>query len=132
MVSEALFINLLSIAGKSMVWRMFLFQPQYNPVQKWQEVFRGINPAQKKKTVIAIGRQLIVDLWRLQNGRGTAQETRPGDDRRLRSLKVRRTAAHEIGALPQTPVWGEQFNGQSLWARQIFVGGRKPTVTKGF
>jgi hypothetical protein len=28
----------------------------------------------KKKAVVAIGRQLIVDLWRLQTGRVTAQE----------------------------------------------------------
>jgi len=33
---------------------------------------------------------------------------------------VRRTAADEIGALPQTPVWGEQFNGQPLWAWPTF------------
>jgi hypothetical protein len=57
-----------------MVWRMILFQPQYKPVQKWQEVLRGTNPALKKKTVVAIGRQLMVDLWRLQTGRDTAQE----------------------------------------------------------
>jgi transposase len=57
-----------------MVWRMVLFQPQYKPVQKWLEVLRGPNPAMKKKAVIAIGRQLIVDLWRLQTGRVTAQE----------------------------------------------------------
>src|ERR1700675_948684 len=57
-----------------MVWRMVLFQPQYQPVQKWQEVLKGPNPALKKKAVIAIGRQLMVDLWRLQTGRGTAQE----------------------------------------------------------
>jgi transposase len=57
-----------------MVWRMILFQPQYKPVQKWQEVLRGPNPALKKKAVIAIGRQLMVDLWRLQTGRVTAQE----------------------------------------------------------
>ena len=28
-----------------MVWRMILFQPQYKPVQKWQEALRGTNPA---------------------------------------------------------------------------------------
>jgi hypothetical protein len=43
-------------------------------VQKWQEVLRGTNPALKKKAVVAIGRQLMVDLWRLQTGRVTAQE----------------------------------------------------------
>ena len=57
-----------------MVWRMILFQPQYKPVQKWQEVLRGSNPALKKKAVVAIGRQLIVDLWRMETGRVTAQE----------------------------------------------------------
>jgi hypothetical protein len=60
--------------GLEMVWRMVLFQPQYKPVQKWQEVLRGGNPALKKKAVVAIGRQLIVDLWRLETGRVTAQE----------------------------------------------------------
>jgi len=57
-----------------MVWRMILFQPHYRPVQKWQEVLRGTNRALKKKAVVAIGRQLIVDLWRLQTGRISAQE----------------------------------------------------------
>ena len=57
-----------------MVWRMIFFQPQYKPVQKWQEVLRGSNPALKKKAVVAIGRQLIVDLWRLETARVTAQE----------------------------------------------------------
>src|SRR6202046_697777 len=57
-----------------MVWRMVLFQPQYKPVQKWQEVLKGSNPALKKKAVVAIGRQLMVDLWRLQTGRVTAQD----------------------------------------------------------
>src|SRR6201994_2801068 len=53
---------------------VMLFQPQYKPVQKWQEVLRGSNPALKKKAVVAIGRQLIVALWRLETGRVTAQE----------------------------------------------------------
>jgi transposase len=57
-----------------MVWRMVRFQPQYKPVQKWQELLKGTNRALKKKAVVAIGRQLMVDLWRLQTGRLTAQE----------------------------------------------------------
>jgi transposase len=57
-----------------MVWGMILFQPQYKPVQKWEPVLKGTNPALKKKAVIAIGRQLMVDLWRLQTGRASAQE----------------------------------------------------------
>jgi transposase len=57
-----------------MVWRIILFQPQYKPVQKWREVLQGSNRALKKKAVVAIGRQLMVDLWRLQTGRISAQE----------------------------------------------------------
>src|SRR6201987_320904 len=57
-----------------MVWRMILFQPHYPPVLKWQEVLRGTNKTLKKRAVVAIGRQLIVDLWRLQTGRSSAQE----------------------------------------------------------
>ena len=37
---------------------------------------------------------------------------------------MRLNSADEIGALPQTPVWGEQFNGPPLWAWPTFVGGR--------
>jgi transposase len=58
-----------------MVWRMIFFQSQYKPVQKWQEVLRGSNPALKKKAVVAIGRQLILDLWWLETGRVTKNST---------------------------------------------------------
>ena len=57
-----------------MVWRIIQFQPQYPPVQKWQEVLRGTNRTLKKKAAVAIGRQLMVDLWRMETGRVTAQE----------------------------------------------------------
>lgn len=57
-----------------MVWRMSLFQPEYKAVQKWREVLEGSNRGLKKKAVVAIGRQLMVDIWRLQTGRSSAQE----------------------------------------------------------
>ena len=57
-----------------MVWRMILFQPEYKAVQKWRQVLEGSNRGLKKKAVVAIGRQLIVDIWRLQTGRISAQE----------------------------------------------------------
>src|SRR5260370_10307021 len=57
-----------------MVWRMILFQPEYKGVQKWREVLEGSNRGLKKKAVVAIGRQLMVDIWRLQTGRISAQE----------------------------------------------------------
>ena len=56
-----------------MVWRIILFQPDYRPVQKWREVLKGSNRGLKKKAVVAIGRQLVVDIWRLQTGRLSAQ-----------------------------------------------------------
>jgi transposase len=57
-----------------MVWRMILFQPEYKAVQKWREVLAGSNRGLKKKAVVAIGRQLIVDIWRLQTQRISPQE----------------------------------------------------------
>jgi transposase len=57
-----------------MVWRFIRFQPQYKAVQKWRSVLQGMNRALKKKAIVAIGRQLIVDLWRLKTGRVTAEE----------------------------------------------------------
>jgi transposase len=57
-----------------MVWRIIQFQPQYPPAQKWQEVLLGTNRTLKKKAVVAIGRQLIVDLWRMQTGRLSAEQ----------------------------------------------------------
>jgi transposase len=57
-----------------MVWRIILFQPQYRGVQKWQEALRGSKRGLKKKAVVAIGRQLMVDLWRLQTGRASAEQ----------------------------------------------------------
>ena len=57
-----------------MVWRMILFQPEYKAVQKWRQVLEGSNRGLKKKAVVAIGRQLIVDIWRLQTRRIRAQE----------------------------------------------------------
>ena len=57
-----------------MVWRIILFQAQYHAVKKWKEVLAGKNRGLKKKAVVAIGRQLIVDLWRLRTGRATAEQ----------------------------------------------------------
>ena len=57
-----------------MVWRIILFQSQYQAVRKWKEVLHGKNRGLKKKAVVAIGRQLVVDLWRLQTGKATAEQ----------------------------------------------------------
>jgi hypothetical protein len=92
-----------------------LFQPQYKPVQKWQKVLQGTNPALKKKAVVAIGRQLIVDLWRLQTGRVTLPKN---------------STSMKLGLCPKPPVWGEQFNGQPLWGLVKDCRRREPRKTK--
>jgi transposase len=52
-------------------WRLLDYQPDYRPVQRWSRVFNAPtrNPAARKKAVVAIARQLAVDLWRLRTGR---------------------------------------------------------------
>ena len=58
-----------------LAWRMVRFQPRYHPVQKRLAVLaRGAKAtgAQRKKAIVAVARQLAVDLWRLHTGRCTA------------------------------------------------------------
>lgn len=56
------------------VWRLFKFQPRYRAIAKWLPVLSGlkISGARKKKIIVAIARQLAVDLWRIATGRTTA------------------------------------------------------------
>lgn len=55
-------------------WRLCRFQPQYWAVAKWRPAFaeRHLSAARKKKIIVAIARQLAVDLWRIATGRTTA------------------------------------------------------------
>lgn len=56
-------------------WRLLRFQPSYRPVAKWREAFMDqTRPGRRKKIVVAIARQLAVDLWRLATGRATAEQ----------------------------------------------------------
>jgi hypothetical protein len=57
-----------------MAWRMVQFQPDYEPIKKWYPVLTGTNKALKRKAIVAIARQLFVDIWRMRTGRITAQE----------------------------------------------------------
>jgi len=56
------------------VWRLIRLQPQYRAVAKWRDALLALRLTQtrKKKIVVAIARQLAVDLWRLATGRTTA------------------------------------------------------------
>jgi transposase len=59
-----------------LAWRTLRFQPQYPPLQRWRPVLG--NPqssgAARKKAIVAIGRRLAIDLWRINTGRSTAQK----------------------------------------------------------
>ena len=59
-----------------MVWRMIRWQPGYTALQKWAPVLNSPtpNPAAKKKAVVAIARQLAVDLWRVFTGQVEAEK----------------------------------------------------------
>lgn len=57
-----------------LAWRCVRFQPDYPPLKKWKLVL--INPkaagGAKKKAIVAVGRRLAIDLWRINTGKSTA------------------------------------------------------------
>ena len=53
-------------------WRLVRFQPQYRPVVKWRRILaKGAlaTGAARKQAIVAVARQLAVDLWRIRTGR---------------------------------------------------------------
>jgi transposase len=55
-----------------LAWRLVRFQPEYKPVVKWRRVLaKGAlaTGAARKKAIVAVARQLAVDLWRIRTGR---------------------------------------------------------------
>jgi transposase len=62
----------LRAALVELAWRLVRFQPNYKPVRKWKAVLqRGVlaTGAARKKAIVAVARQLAVDLWRIRTGR---------------------------------------------------------------
>ena len=59
-----------------LAWRTLRFQPQYRPLQRWRPVLASpqASAAARKKAIVAVGRRLAIDLWRLNTGRTTAQK----------------------------------------------------------
>jgi transposase len=58
-------------------WRLVRFQPNYNPVVKWRRILaKGAlaTGAARKKAIVAVARQLAVDLWRIRTGRISAEQ----------------------------------------------------------
>ena len=67
----------LRAALVELAWRMVRFQPCYPPVAKRMHLLgKGAKAtgAQRKKAIVAVARQLAVDLWRLNTGRCTAAQ----------------------------------------------------------
>jgi transposase len=59
-----------------LAWRMVRFQPQCKAVQKWKHVLlrAGVHSRKRKQAIVALARQLAVDLWRWQTGRVTPEQ----------------------------------------------------------
>ena len=60
-----------------LAWRMVRFQPNYPPVKKRLPILaRGAKAtgAARKKAIVAVARQLAIDLWRLNTSRATAEQ----------------------------------------------------------
>lgn len=55
------------------VWRFLLWQPGWKAAQR-MKVKLADGPALRKKTVVALARQLAIDLWRWRTGRCTLAE----------------------------------------------------------
>src|SRR6266700_5476169 len=67
----------LRAALVELAWRLVRFQPNYHPVRKWRQILaKGAlaNGAARKKAIVAVARQLAVDLWRIKTGRLNAEE----------------------------------------------------------
>ena len=73
----------LRAALVELAWRLVRFQPHYKPIVKWRHILAkgGANRtgpiatgAAGKKAIVAVARQLAVDLWRIKTGRLRAEE----------------------------------------------------------
>ena len=56
-----------------LAWRMVLYQPQCTSVQRWRHLLLNPKAAtrQKKRALVALARQLAVNIWRWQTGKVT-------------------------------------------------------------
>jgi transposase len=60
-----------------LAWLLPRYQPGYKRLQRWKWVFEPQSKApgsMRKKAVVALARQLAVDLWRIKTGRAKPQE----------------------------------------------------------
>jgi transposase len=67
----------LRAALVELAWRLVRFQSNYKPIVKWRQILaKGAlaTGAARKKAIVAVARQLAVDLWRIKTGRLHAEE----------------------------------------------------------
>jgi transposase len=58
-----------------LAWRVARYQPEYGPVVRWRQVLKQKhNRGARKKAIVAIGRRLAIDIWRLETGRTTLEK----------------------------------------------------------
>src|SRR5438876_2899849 len=67
----------LRAALLELAWPLVRFQPNYKPIVKWRATLaKGAlaTGAARKKAIVAVARQLAVDLWRIKTGRLRSEE----------------------------------------------------------
>jgi transposase len=67
----------LRTALVELAWRMVRFQPRYRAVCKWKDRLQKgqlTTGAARKKAIVALARQVAVDLWRVRTGRLTPEQ----------------------------------------------------------
>src|SRR6266699_4175663 len=67
----------LRAALVELAWRLVRFQPNNRPIVKWRQILaKGAlaTGAARKKAIVAVARQLAVDLWRIKTGRLRPEE----------------------------------------------------------
>ena len=67
----------LRAALVELAWRLVRFQPNYKPIVKWRQILaKGAlaTGAARKKAIVAVARQLAVDLWRIKTDRHRTEE----------------------------------------------------------
>jgi transposase len=59
-----------------LAWRVAIYQPQYAPAKKYAPVLLGlrVHARRKKQLIVALARQLAVDLWRWQTGQVSTEQ----------------------------------------------------------
>lgn len=66
----------LRTALVELAWRCLRYQPEYGPVKKWGPILN--NPkatgAARKKAIVALGRKLAIDIWRINTKRTTLEK----------------------------------------------------------